>query len=57
MRLMTMMGILRGMSGFSGLGGDFVGIHEYDDPVSALGEVDGIYVGEAETRGYWSGDA
>ena len=37
------------MRGFSGVGGDFVGIHEYEDPVSALGEADGIYVGGGNT--------
>lgn len=37
------------MRGFSGAGVDFVGIHEYDDPVSALEEIDGIYVGGGNT--------
>jgi len=37
------------MRGFSGVGADFVGIHEYDDPVSALEEIDGIYVGGGNT--------
>tara|TARA_Y100000768_G_scaffold13700_1_gene9608 strand:+ start:1105 stop:1830 length:726 start_codon:yes stop_codon:yes gene_type:complete len=37
------------MRGFSGVGADLVGIHEYDDPVSALDEFDGIYVGGGNT--------
>jgi len=37
------------MRGFSGGEIDLVGIHEFDDQVSALGDVDGIYVGGGNT--------
>jgi dipeptidase E len=42
-------GYTKRMREFSGEEIDLVGIHEFDDPVSALGQMNGIYVGGGNT--------